>query len=65
MDSLSMWHWLIILVILAIYLVPLWRIVSRAGFHGAFSVLALIPFVNIVMLWVFAFAKWPRERDGV
>ena len=65
METLSMWHLLIILVMLAIYLVPLWRIVSRAGFHGAFSVLALIPLVNIVMLWVFAFAKWPRERDGV
>jgi hypothetical protein len=62
-GSFSIWHWIIILFFLAIYLVPLWRIVGKAGFHGAFSLLALVPLVNIVMLWVFAFAKWPLERD--
>jgi hypothetical protein len=64
MGSFSIWHWIILLLVLAIYLVPLWRILSRAGFHGAFSILALIPLLNIIMLWVFAFVKWPVERDA-
>jgi hypothetical protein len=64
MGSFSIWHWIILLLVPAIYLVPLWRILSRAGFHGAFSILALIPLLNIIMLWVFAFVKWPVERDA-
>ena len=62
MGSISIWHWLIILIVLSIYVVPVWRIVSKAGFPGAFALLALVPVVNIVMLWVFAFVTWPHER---
>ena len=65
----SIWHWLFLLVFLLVgvvlYIIPVWRIVSKAGFHGAFALLMLVPVVNIVMLWVFAFVKWPVERrDG-
>ena len=42
-------------------LVPTWRIVSRAGFHGAWSLLILVPLVNLIALWVFAFQTWPRD----
>jgi hypothetical protein len=44
--------------------IPTWRIVRKAGYHGALSLLGLIPIVNIVLLWVFAFVKWPNERPG-
>jgi hypothetical protein len=65
MGSLSIWHWLILILWIAAFLVPCWRIVSKAGFNGALSLLGLIPLVNIVMLWVFAFVKWPNERPNV
>ncbi|MFO7324334.1 MAG: hypothetical protein DIU62_001335 [Pseudomonadota bacterium] len=55
--------WIFLLICLVVYLVPVWRIVSKAGFNGAFSLLSLVPIVNIVMLWVFAFIDWPVERD--
>ncbi|WBS01079.1 hypothetical protein OU994_22610 [Pseudoduganella sp. SL102] len=42
--------------------VPVWRIVSKAGYPGVLSLLIWIPVVNIVLLWVFAFMKWPNER---
>ena len=61
MDSI--WHWLVILFILVGYMVPLWRIVSKAGFAGALALLGLVPLVNIVMLWVFAFVRWPIEKN--
>ncbi|MDR7132820.1 hypothetical protein J2X06_000019 [Lysobacter niastensis] len=60
MGGLSIWHWVIALT----FLVPLWRIVSKAGFPGPLSLLALVPLVNVVLLWVFAFARWPVERDA-
>ncbi len=48
----------------AVLLIPAWRIVSRAGFPGVLSLLLLIPLVNLVMIWVFAFVRWPSQRNG-
>jgi hypothetical protein len=62
MGSFSIWHWLIILIYVAIIIVPCWRIVSKAGYPGAWSLLALVPLVNVILLWVFAFVRWPIER---
>lgn len=59
MGSLSIWHWSIVLIYLVTIVVPCWRIVAKAGFPGALGLLALVPLVNFVLLWVFAFAKWP------
>jgi len=47
-----------------IIVVPCWRIVGKAGYSGALSLLVLVPLVNIILLWVFAFSKWPIERSG-
>ena len=46
------------LILVAIYLIPLWQIVKKAGFHPALSLLVFVPLVNIIMLYVFAFSKW-------
>jgi len=64
MGSFSIWHWLIVIFWVAIFLVPAWRIATKAGYSGALSLLTLIPVVNIVIIWVFAFVKWPVERDA-
>ena len=40
-----------------------WRIVSKAGYNGALSLLLLIPVVNLVMLCIFAFGEWPIQRE--
>jgi hypothetical protein len=63
MHTLSLWHWIIFLIIVA---VPLWlfsRALVRAGFAAWWVLLGLIPIVNIVMLWVFAYSKWPALPD--
>lgn len=54
----------IIMLYIAIIVVPFWRIVSKAGYAGAWSLLALVPLVNIILLWVFAFVRWPNERPN-
>jgi uncharacterized membrane protein YhaH (DUF805 family) len=53
--------WLLItlfLIVPAISILPYWRIFSRAGFSGWLSLLMLIPFVNLVLLYVVAFSEW-------
>ena len=64
MGSFSIWHWLIVVLWLALFLVPAWRIAAKAGFPGALSLLLVIPLLNIVLIWVFAFMKWPVEKRG-
>jgi len=64
MDTLSVWHWLIVLIYITAIVVPCWRIVSKAGYAGAWALLVLIPLVNVILLWVFAFSRWPNERPG-
>ena len=58
------WHGFGMILAVIVFLVPLWRIVSKAGFHGAWSLLALVPLVNIIALWLFAFMKWPHKHPG-
>lgn len=56
MGKYSSLHWLLLLVI---FVIPAWRVVAKAGFNGAWSLLLLIPFVNLIAIWVFAFMRWP------
>lgn len=60
MGSLSIWHWLIVFIILVLIFVPA---VRKAGFSGWWVVLSLVPVIGLVLLWVFAFAKWPAHPD--
>lgn len=46
-------------LVLAIVVVPVWRILGRTGHSGWWCLLMFIPLVNIVGLWVFAFVSWP------
>jgi len=63
MGSLSNWHWLILIIYLFVFLFPVAKIVMKAGYSGWWCLLAAIPLVNLVMLWIFAFASWPTLRD--
>jgi uncharacterized sodium:solute symporter family permease YidK len=61
-GNFSIFHWLIVLVLLAIYLIPAAKIASKAGYSGWWCLILLVPLVNFVMIWVFAFSRWPVER---
>ena len=65
MGSFSIWHFVILLLPLAVIAFFFWmtvRILRKAGYSGWWSLLTLIPIVNIVMIWVFAFSDWPALR---
>lgn len=54
------------LAIIAFYVslivLPVWRILNRLGLRGAWSLVALIPLVNIGLLWLLAVMRWPIEQ---
>lgn len=65
MGSLSVWHWLVVLIVwVALPLPPIARILRKAGRSRWWCLIALIPIVNIVGLWTFAFTSWPARRVG-
>ena len=48
----------------AIFIVPLWRICTRAGFNGALSLLALIPWLGLVIVGaVLSFSTWQHKKQ--
>jgi Zn-dependent protease with chaperone function len=47
-----------VLVIWAIVIIPFWQIFKKAGMAAPLSLLMLLPFVNLVMLYVLAFSRW-------
>jgi hypothetical protein len=55
-------HWLVFVAMLAAFLYPIGRILGRLGFSPFWSILAVIPLVNLFGLWALAFGDWPRER---
>ena len=60
MGMFSAWHWLIGLIVLLLPLIsiPTFR---KAGWRGWWCILWYVPLVNVIFLWIFAFAKWPNE----
>jgi nitrate reductase NapE component len=45
--------------------VPLWKIFEKAGFPGAFGLLALLPVLNIIMFYYLAFSEWPALQAHI
>jgi hypothetical protein len=62
MGGLSIWHWLVVLVIALLiwaFLAIFGRILRRAGYSRWWLLTMFVPVLNLIMLWVFAFADWP------
>ena len=65
MFSLGLSELFLVFLYGLLVILPLWKIVGKAGFHPALSILIRVPVVNVVMIYVFAFIEWPtvkRER---
>ena len=49
--------------LMLIIVLPYWKIFGKAGFSSWFSVLMVMPLVNIAMLFFLAFAEWPSLKQ--
>jgi hypothetical protein len=47
------------LIVYAVVVVGWWQIVSKAGYRGAWALIAFVPLVNLVFFFVFAISDWP------
>ena len=63
MEAFSLWHWLIVVVILFVYIWPISRILKKAGFSPWWSLLAILWPIGVIGAWVLAYVRWPHERD--
>jgi len=59
MHSMGLWAWLLVIVVSLAMLYPYVRIIRRTGHSGWWLITMFVPILNVIMLWVFAFVKWP------
>jgi hypothetical protein len=63
------WHWVMPLgmplLLIIIVAVPVANILHRAGRSRWWTILAFVPLVNLIGLWVFAFTRWPSRALAV
>jgi len=61
-------HWLVVFFGIAFFYtiflfviigIPVARILRRTGKSRWWSLLILVPIVNLIGFWIFAFARWP------
>jgi O-antigen/teichoic acid export membrane protein len=65
MFSLSIWHLIIVLVVALIiwaFVAIFGRVLNRAGYSRWWVLMMFVPLLNLIMLWVFAYADWPVSR---
>lgn len=49
--------------VLVIY--PLWKICERAGFNGAIALIALVPYVGLIVVGaILSFSEWKITNKG-
>ena len=45
-------------LISVLVIIPFWKILQKAGFNPALSLLFVVPIINLVTLYYVAFTKW-------
>lgn len=65
MPSFGIWHLAafvaFILIVLA-FVAVFGRILSRAGYSRWWLLTMFVPLLNLIMVWVFAYADWPVSK---
>jgi len=61
------WHLVMAFVMPLLFIVlvgiPVANILHRAGRSRWWTILAFLPFLNLIGLWVFAFTRWPKAAN--
>lgn len=64
-SDFSTFHWLAFTIMVVVIVYPLGRILSRLGYSPFWCIVAFIPVVNLIGLWILALTEWPREHVDV
>ena len=65
MGTFSIWNWLILFLVIFVWAKPASVILRRLGFNGWWGLVAPIPVVNLIALWVIAYIDWPgHQKDS-
>lgn len=59
-----MWHWIVFGLVALIWILPLWRILERLGYRGAWALAAIAPPLALILLYVLAGRQWPIPDAG-
>ena len=61
------WHLVMAFVMPLLFIllvgIPVANILHRAGRSRWWTILAFLPFLNLIGLWVFAFTRWPKAAN--
>ena len=57
-DFFAPFHLFILLFVFAVFIVPFWQILKKAGFPPALSLLVGFPLIGLVVLYYVAFSDW-------
>jgi hypothetical protein len=66
-GDLGLPPWATLLIVACILMYGMYlagKVLARAGVNPALALLLLIPFVQIVAVWVFAYMRWPRYENA-
>jgi hypothetical protein len=47
-----------------IWVIPLYRLLPRAGMSANLAWLGVIPVVGLILLWILAFSRWPGDAGA-
>jgi hypothetical protein len=64
MAGYGLGHWLVFTVMVLVFIYPIGKILTRIGLSPFWSILAFVPLVNLIGLWVLAFIDWPKGDAG-
>lgn len=58
--------WFVLVPAYTIFILWLgYRILLKAGFDGKLTLLLLLPVVNVLAVWAFAFSEWPNLAKNI
>lgn len=63
-GGISIWQLIIILALLLIPLLIFGPVAKKAGFSRWWGLLLAVPIINVLIIWIFAFIKWPAESNA-
>jgi hypothetical protein len=56
--------WLVVFLVLFVFgIYCAWRVAVKCGYSGAYSLLLLVPIVNLIVQLIWVFSEWPIEAE--